>query len=62
MKLFATIAVLFLIGCEASPRDKALYYGKPIEVCHRGVTYLQFESGVTTMWDLNSHVVPCQVK
>lgn len=50
---------LALSGCGRIDRWAAGMTGKGSEVCHRGVTYVQFTSGATVAVDRAGKPIPC---
>lgn len=48
-----------LAGCGRVDRWTAGMTGKGSEVCHRGVTYVQFTSGATVAVDREGKPIPC---
>lgn len=53
------IALLGLSSCGRIDRSLAGWTGKGTEVCHRGVTYVQFTSGATVAYDREGRLIPC---
>lgn len=56
--IFAIVA-LALSGCGRFDRWSSGMTGKPTEICHRGVTYVQFTSGATVAVDREGKPIPC---
>ncbi len=56
--ILAAVA-LALSGCGRLDRWTAGVTGKGSEVCHRGVTYVQFTSGATVAVDRAGKPFPC---
>ena len=56
--LFTAVAIA-LAGCGRVDRWTAGMTGKGSEVCHRGVTYVQFTSGATVAVDRAGKPIPC---
>lgn len=61
IKVIAAVAVLAvgLSGCGRVDRWTAGMTGKGSEVCHRGVTYVQFTSGASVAVDREGKPIPC---
>lgn len=56
--LFTAVAIA-LAGCGRVDRWAAGMTGKGSEVCHRGVTYVQFTSGAAVAVDRAGKPIPC---
>lgn len=52
--------VIALSGCGAGDRLSALVTGDGVEICHKGVVYLQFTSGVTVMYARDGKIALCE--
>jgi hypothetical protein len=53
------VALLSLSACGRIDRGIAGLTGKGTEVCHRGVTYVQFTSGAVVAVDRAGKPIPC---
>ena len=49
-----------LSGCGAFDRTVSSITGNGSEVCHDGVVYLQFTSGVSVKYNVDGKVVACK--
>ena len=54
--------LLISISCGKWNKVKSHYTGNGYEVCHKGVTYLQFSSGATVALDRKGLPLRCEYK
>ena len=59
MKYLLLGFILLFTGCGAIDRSMANITGNASEVCHDGVTYLQFTSGTSVKYDRNGSISTC---
>lgn len=62
MKLFAFVFLVFLSGCGAIDRTFTSWTGGLTEKCHRGIIFVQSDSGLAWLPDKDGKPVPCEVK
>lgn len=55
----ALVAVMFS-GCGRIDRAVAGVTGEPVEICHKGVLYLQATSGMSVMYTPDGQIATCQ--
>ena len=58
-KLLLLFIIISMTSCGWLDRQQAHYTGKPSEICHDNVVYLQFTSGVTPKYGVNGLIVTC---
>ena len=59
MRYLLLLLPLVLVGCGYVDRGMAHLTGDGSETCHEGVTYLQFTSGATVMYNPDGSIHTC---
>lgn len=60
MKYLVLISLLAVSSCGRVNRVLQGWTGNAVEVCHKGVSYLQFESGVTVQYSQDGNIIKCE--
>lgn len=56
------LSIVFLSGCGGCQRDWTHYTGGLTEKCHKGITYVQSDSGLALLVDVEGLPVTCGEK
>ena len=60
MKILIITGLLALSSCGRMNRIFQGWTGNAVEMCHKGVSYLQFESGVAVQYSQDGKITTCR--